>query len=188
MKRRHVLLVVVLVGAGLTVCIGAVATQQLAEDERSVSIEQVPAAVKAALLAQAQGSAIEEIEMENENDQATYEADVTIDGKEVEVKVAANGIVLGKEADDEDEGDDEDNENGDEDEEQVSLADVPGEVQATLVKEAAGAEIKEIEKENEDGQVIYSADVIVGGQEVEIKIAPDGTLLGKEVDDEDEDE
>ena len=186
MKRRHVALVIVLVGVGLALCIGAVATQQLAEDEKGVSIEQAPAAVRAALLAQAQGGAIREIEMENENGQAVYEAEVTIDGKEVKVKVAADGTVLGKEADDEDEGDDGNGEEEDEGEEQVSLTEVPGAVQATLVKEAAGAEIKEIEKEDEGGRVVYSADVILNGQEVELKVAPDGTLLGKEVDNEDE--
>jgi uncharacterized membrane protein YkoI len=186
MTRRHAALAVVLVGAGLVLCIGAVATQQLAENEKTLSIEQVPTAVRTALLAQAQGGTISEIEMENENGQAVYEAEITLDGKEVEVKVAANGTVLGKEADDEDHDADEENE--DEDEEQVSLAEVPTAVQATLVKEAAGAEIKEIEKEDEDGRVIYSADVLLNGQEVEFKVAPDGTLLGKEVDDEDEDE
>ena len=186
MKRRHAVLVVVLVSAGLALCIGAVATQKLVEGERSLSIEQVPPAVRAALLAQ--GGTLGEIEMEAEDGQAVYEADVTIDGKEVEVKVAADGTVLGKEAEDGDDGDDEDEDDGDddEDEEQVSLAEVPGTVQATLVKEAAGAEIKEVKKENEDGKIVYSADVIVGGQEVEFKIAPDGTLLGKEADDEDD--
>jgi len=183
MKRRHAALVVVLVGAGLALCIGAVATQQLSEDEKTVSIDQVPAAVKAALLAQ--GGAIKEIEMESENGQAVYEADVTIDGKEVEVKVAADGTVLGQEAEDEDADDEE--EEDDEDEAQVSMAEVPEAVQATLLKEAPGAEIKEIEKETEDGQVIYSAEVLVGGQEVDFEIAPAGKLLGKEVEDEDDD-
>jgi len=186
MKRRHAVLVIVLVGAGLALCIGAVATQQLAESEKTVSIGEVPEAVGTALLAQ--GGTISEIEMENEDGQDVYEAEMTIDGKEVEVKVAANGTVLGKEADDEDKDDDADDEEEDEGEEQVSLAEVPGAVQATLVKEAAGAEIKEIEKEDENGRDVYSADVILNGQEVEIKVAPDGTLLGKEVDDEEEDE
>ena len=190
MKRRYMTLVIVLAGAGIALCIGAVATQQLGEDEISVSIDQVPAAVKAALLAQ--GGTINEIEMETENGQAIYEAEVIIDGKEVDVQVSADGTVIGKDADDEDEDDDADDaddeeDEDDEDEVQVSLAEAPEAVQATISKEAAGAEIKEIEKETEDGQVIYSAEVIVGGQEVDIEVALDGTLLNKEVDDEDDD-
>jgi len=188
MKRRYMTLAVALVGTGLALCIGAVATRQLAGNESDVSIEQVPPSVRAALLAQAQGGAIKEIEMENENGQAVYEAEVTIDGKEVEVKVAADGTLLGKEADDGDEGDDADDEEEDEGEEQMSFAEVPGAVQTTIENAAAGAEIKEIEKENEDGRDVYSADMILDGHEVEIKVAPDGTLLGKEVDDEDNDE
>ncbi len=189
MKRRYMTLVIVLAGAGIALCIGAVATQQLGEDEISVSIDQVPAAVKAALLAEAQGGTINEIEMETENGQAVYEADVVLDGKEVEVKVAADGTVLGKEADDEDEDDDADDADEEEDDEgdvQVSLNDVPEAVKATILNEAAGAEIKEIEKETENGQVLYSAEVVVGGQETDIEVAPDGTLLGKEVEDEDD--
>ncbi len=186
MKRRYMIPVIVLAGAGIALCIGAVATQQLGgDDEVSVSIDQVPAAVKAALLAQ--GGTINEIEVETENGQAVYEAEVVIDGKEVDIEVTADGTVLGKEADDEgDDADDADDEEDDEDEVQVSLAEVPEAVKATILKEAGGAEIKEIEKETEDGQVIYSAEAIIGGQETDIEVAPDGTLLGKEVEDEDD--
>lgn len=72
------------------------------------------------------------------------------------------------------------------DEVQISLADAPQAVQATLMKEAGAAEITEIEREVEDGQTVYSAEVMIDGQEVEFEIAPDGTLLGKEVEDEDD--
>jgi uncharacterized membrane protein YkoI len=189
MKRRYMTLVIVLAGAGIALCIGAVATQQLGEAEISVSIDQVPAAVKAALLAAARGGTIREIEMETENGQAVYEADVVLDGKEVEVRVSADGTVLGKEADDENEdedADDVDEEENDDGDVQISLAEAPEAVKATILKEAAGAEIKEIEKETEDGQVIYSAELVAGGQETDIEVAPDGKLLGKEVEDEDD--
>jgi uncharacterized membrane protein YkoI len=186
MKQRHVTLVVVLVGAGLVLCIGAVATQQLTEDERSVSIAEAPDGVRAALLAAAQGGTTSEIEVETEDGQAVYEADMVIDGKEIEVRVAADGTMLGKEAGDED--DDADDENDDEEEEQVSLAEVPEAVNATILKQAGTGTIEEIEVGNENGQIIYEADAIIDGQEVEIKVAPDGTLLGKEVENEDEDD
>jgi len=94
------MLAIVLAGAGLAVGIGAAATQQLGEDEVAVSIDQVPAAVKAALLAHAEGGTINEIEMETEKGQVVYEAEVVINGKEVDIEVAADGTVLGKEADD----------------------------------------------------------------------------------------
>jgi len=192
MKRKHMGIIGLLVAAGLALCIGAVATQQTAEEEKEVSIDQVPAAVKAAILAQAGTGTIEEVELGNENGQVIYEADVIIDGQEVEIKVAPDGTLVAKDGQD-DEGDDEgDAEEADdednEQEEQVSLADVPEAVKATILKEAAVAEIKEIEKEAEDGRTIYSAEVLINGQKVDFEIAPDGTLLGKEVENEDDDD
>jgi uncharacterized membrane protein YkoI len=182
MMRKHKTLLGVLLVVGLILGVGAVATQRMISDDVEVSIDAVPAAVKATILAQAQGNAVREIEMETENGQTVYEAEVVVGGKEVEIRVAADGALLGQEVEDED-----DDEDDDENEVQVSLGDLPEAVRATLLKEANGAEVKEIEKEIEKGQEIYSAEVIIDGQEVEFEIAPDGTLLGKEVEDEDDD-
>ncbi len=178
MKTKQRRLVAVLVVAGLALCLGAVATQTIVQGERAVSIEQVPAAVRATILAQAQGNTINEIEVETQNGQTVYEAEVIAGGRTTDIKVAADGTLLGTEPD-EDEADDEEEEA--EEDEQVSLAQVPEAVKATIAKEAAGAEIKEIEKETEDGKTIYSVEVILNGQQVDFEIAPDGTLLGKEV-------
>ncbi len=190
MKRKHVGIISLLVAAGLALCIGAVATQQTAEEEREVSIDQVPAAVKATILAQAGTGTIEDVELGNENGQVIYEADVIIDGQEIEIKVAPDGTLVAKdgendEADDEGDAEETDDED-DEQEEQVSLADVPEAVKAAIVKEAGGNEIKEIEKETEGSRTIYSAEVAIDGQEVDFEIAPDGTLLGREVENQDD--
>jgi uncharacterized membrane protein YkoI len=182
MIRKHKTLLGVLLVVGLILGVGAVATQRMISDDVEVSIDAVPAAVKATILAQAQGNAVREVEMETENGQTVYEAEVVIGGKEVEIRVAADGTLLGQEVDDED-----DDEDDDENEVQVSLSDLPEAVKATLLKEAGGAEVKEIEKEIENGREVYSAEVMIDGQEVEFEIAPDGTLLGREVEDEDDD-
>lgn len=71
----------------------------------------------------------------------------------------------------------------DDDEEEVSLDEVPAAVKATLLKEAKGATIGEIEKGNENGKTVYEAEFKVDGKKVEIKIAEDGTVLEREVDD-----
>ena len=189
MKSRHVRLAVVLLIAGLALAIAAIATQQMVEDEREVSIEEVPADVMTTILAEAEGAAIGEIEMDTEDGQVVYEAEVIIDGQEVDIEVAADGTLLGKEADEgeDDEDDEADDEDDDEEEEQiVSMDAIPEAVKATLEKEAAGAEIKEVDMETEDGVTVYEAEVIVDGQEVDIKVAADGTLLAKEVENEDE--
>jgi len=174
----------------LALCIGAVATRQAMDGETEVSIDKVPAAVKATILAEAEGGTIGEIEMETENGRTVYEADVIIDGREIEIQVAPDGTLLGTETeddegdDDEDEGDDDDE---DEDEEEVSLDAVPAAVKATILKEAAGAEIEEVVKETEDGQIIYEAEFEVDGKEIEIEVAENGTLLEREIEDDDDD-
>ncbi|NQT87413.1 PepSY-like domain-containing protein [bacterium] len=119
--------------------------------------------------------------MATEGGKTFYEAEFEAGGKEVEIKVAPDGKLLGREIEDED--DDEDGDDDDDDEEAVSIDQVPAAVKATILKEAAGAKIEEIEKETKGGKTVYEAEFVVGGKEVEIEVAPDGKLLKREVDD-----
>jgi uncharacterized membrane protein YkoI len=183
MKRKHLILIGVLVVAGLALGVGTVATQRMADDDIEVSIDAVPAAVKATILAQAGGNPINEIEMETENGVTIYEAEVVVDGRETDIRVDSEGNLLGTKVEDEEEGDDEDEE-GDDDEGQVSLSDLPTAVLATLQQEAPNAQIEELELETENGRTQYAADVVIDGQTFDIEIAPDGTLLTKEVESE----
>ena len=171
MNRKNLTIIGLVAGFGLVLCIGAVATQQILDREKEVSIEQVPDAVKAALLAEAKGATIREIEMDTEDGRMVYEAEVMIDGVEVEIRVAADGTLLGRETDDDDENGDDDDEDDDGDdadhdededdgEQQVSMESLPSAVKATILKEAAGRDIKEIVKEAQDGHVVYEAEVI----------------------------
>ncbi len=195
MLKKHWKLICLMTVACLAVCIGAVATIQTVEQEKQVSIEQAPAPVQATILAQANGGTVGEIETETENGRTIYEADVTINGQEIEIKVASDGALVARNAEDEEDNDgdgaeeagDNDNEDENENEELVALDAVPTAVKATLLKETTGAEIKEIEKETDGGRTIYSVEVILNGQKVDFEIAPDGTLLGKEVENEDDD-
>jgi hypothetical protein len=66
-------------------------------------------------------------------------------------------------------------------EERIAFDQVPEIVMATILREAAGAEIKEIEIETENGRTTYEAEFVRDGKTVEITVAPDGTLLEKEV-------
>ncbi|MBL7140498.1 MAG: hypothetical protein ISS74_06270 [Planctomycetes bacterium] len=86
--------------------------------EKDVTIDQVPEAVKATILKEAGGNTITEIEEETKNGVTVYEAEwLNADGKEVEIKVAADGTLLKTEIDDDDEeGDDDDDDDDDDDE------------------------------------------------------------------------
>ena len=74
------------------------------------------------------------------------------------------------------------------DEETVSLDQLPDAVKATILREAKGGTITEIERETKDGKTIYEAEFLLDGAEIEIEIAPDGTLLGREVEQEDDED
>jgi len=66
----------------------------------------------------------------------------------------------------------------------VAIEQVPAAVRATLQQEAPGVAITTVDKEEEDGKVTYEADAMIGGQNYEIKVAPDGKLISKKVDNE----
>ena len=183
MEHKHMVLIGVLLAAGVVVAVGAVATQRMAAEDEEVSIDAVPPAVRATIVAQAQGNPIREVEIETKDGVMVYEAEVIIDGEETDILVAADGKLLGTEVDDEEDEDDEDG-----DDVQVSLEDLPAAVLATLKEAAPGAEIKELELETEDGRTQYAIDAVLDGQLFDIEIAPDGTLLQKELEAEDDDD
>jgi len=161
------------------------------EIESEVAIDSLPDAVKAAIAKAIEGAEIKKVEEEVtywvvtlkklETPQTTYEVELIKDGKEIEIELAADGTILKEKVEDKDDDDDED-------EEEVSIDEVPAAVKATILKEAQGGTIKEIERETEDGKTVYEAEVIINGEEVEIEVAADGTLLSKEVEDDDDDD
>ena len=157
------------------------------EDEEEVSLDEVPKAVRATILKAAGRNKITEIEKETRGKKVVYEAEWKAGGKEIEIKIAPDGKILSKKAGDDDADDDEDDDDG-EDEEEVSLDDVPRAVRATILKAAGRSKITEIEKETRGGKVVYEAEWKAGGKEIEIKIAPNGKILSKEVEDADDDE
>lgn len=153
------------------VSFGAAAITVLAndKDEEEVSIDQVPAAVKATILKEAKGGTLQEIERETKGGKTVYEAEVIIQGKEIEIKIAPDGTVIGREV--EDEGQEE------EEEEVISLEQVPAAARKALMKHAGGAKITEVEREKEHGVVLYEAEWEAGGREREAKVTADGDLI-----------
>jgi hypothetical protein len=71
-------------------------------------------------------------------------------------------------------------------EEKVKWDQVPAAVQKTLTAEARGQTIETVDKEERDGKVVYEADVKLDGKNYEILVDPDGTLIAKKLDQEDE--
>jgi len=64
---------------------------------------------------------------------------------------------------------------------EVTLADLPPPARAAVEKWLAGGAIQKIEKETEDGKIIYDCEATVSGKHAEADIAADGTVLTTEV-------
>lgn len=68
----------------------------------------------------------------------------------------------------------------------MSLDQVPPAVRATLQREAQGASITTVDKEEDKGKTIYEADVMLNGKNWEIKVDQDGKVVSKKLDPENE--
>ena len=85
-------------------------------------------------------------------------------------------------------GEKKDGEKKDEKEVKMTLDQVPAAVKATLLKEAGDAKIGNVDKVTDDGKTIYETDIKVGGKEFEIKVAEDGKLISKKLEEDEKDE
>jgi hypothetical protein len=83
------------------------------DDDEEVSIGEVPRAVKITILKHSADGKIEVIECEDESSQAVYEVGVIIGGKEMELKVDANGKLVSREIEDDDDKCDDDEDDDD---------------------------------------------------------------------------
>ncbi len=72
------------------------------DNEVKVTLDQVPAPVKATLEQESKGGTIGEIEQETEHGQTVYSAALVVNGKKTEVELDAGGKVLKREVDDQD--------------------------------------------------------------------------------------
>jgi hypothetical protein len=168
------------------------------DNEVNVTLDEVPAAVKAAILKATEGATIEEIEKETENGQEVFEVEAVVRDVEFELTFDANGNLLEFEIEDEgddDDGDDEEDEaeeeedaddeegeedDADDDEESIPLSDVPPKARAAILAHAGAAEIAEVEVEEEGGVKFYEAEWTVDGAEHEVVVSAEGELVAQE--------
>ena len=143
------------------------------EIEEEITLAEAPAPVRTVILALAFGGKVEEISRETEAGRVAYEAEIERKDVNLELLMDAQGNVLEIEV--KGKGGDED-----EDEETLSWDQIPAPVQRAIKEHAGDAKIEKIEKESEGGKLVYEAEFKTEGRETELKIAPDGTLLGME--------
>lgn len=107
-----------LVGLALAAVVAIGAGVSRGEDEEEISLKDCPPKVQRTLKREATGGKLVEVEVEKEHGKTIYEAEVILDGKEYEVEVLPNGILLSKVLDDDERegkasGDDDDDDEHD---------------------------------------------------------------------------
>lgn len=163
--------------------------------ERRLTEGELPPPVAKALAAAAKGARVGEVTQKETRatisiqqfpkPETVYEAELTNGGKKLKVGIDPNGRVVSMKAAKDDDDDD------DENEQDISLDKVPAAVRATILKEAGGNPVREVEVQDLRGKKYYEAEWTAGGKNVEIKVSEDGKLLRKRIgedDDEDDDD
>jgi len=156
------------------------AERKIENEEESVAIKfsECPAAVQKTLTREARGAKIDKVDLESKDGRVVFEADVVIDGKNYEILVAPNGALIAKKLDEDEE----------ENEVEMKLADCPAAVQKTLMREADGATIDEVDKITTEGRNLYKVNVKIDGRNFDVVVTEEGLLLSKELDEDEDDE
>jgi len=128
------------------------------DEEKEMSLDEVPAAVRSAIETYAAGGKIEEVCRETEGEAVVYEAEVERDSVEYGITVSAEGEIL-------------------ETETEITLEDVPAGVKTTLESFGRVGEVEDILKEEEGGKVTYEAEVEMEGAKLELSLSSAGVVL-----------
>jgi uncharacterized membrane protein YkoI len=168
MRKSRVLLSLIGLGVVGMLAFAAWAAQ---EDEQPVTLDQVPAVVKATILREVADGEIKEIEVETERGKTFYEAEFVRNGKTIEIKVAPDGTLLEKE-------EEERKAKSEEQEREVTEAEVPAPALAALKKLAGGAKLTEFAEEIEHGSTFYEGSwKTADGSNVDALVTPTGDLV-----------
>jgi uncharacterized membrane protein YkoI len=81
-----------------------------------------------------------------------------------------------------------DDEDDDGDEQEIALADLPAAIKNAALAAVPGIVLTEAEKEVENGRELYSVEGTLDGEEYCIEIATDGSLIGVEHEDDEDDD
>ena len=130
--------------------------------EKKITKSQLPAAVAKTAEQQSVGATVLGYSQDRENGQLEYEVQMTTGGHSKDVTIAPGGQLL-------------------EIEEQVTLADLPAKVQASLHRKAGKGTITKVESLVKHGVLVaYEAQVLNAGKHSEVQVGPAGETLQHE--------
>ena len=142
------------------------AWKAVADDAKPADL---PAAVRERVEKEAPGARVKGVEIQEKNGRRVYEVTVVRDGKSEELAIAADGMLLGRDADDEDD-----------DEAPVAESAVPAVVRAGVAKVLGGTPVKAWTKETQDGVDVYEAEYAVDGGKGSVSFSGEGEFLERE--------
>lgn len=162
----------------LAVAAALAASSAMAEDqEKEVTIQEVPAPVRAAIEKLSAGGTIDELEQEKKGDKVTYSVEVKKDGKTTEYDLSADGAVLKTEVDEEDD-DDEGKEEAEE--KAVAFDSLPAPVQKAFKAASGGAAATTATMEREGGIDVYEIEFVKDGVKTSVEASANGAILETE--------
>lgn len=167
MNKRAMMLPLVGLGTAATAAVLTWTAYAQDKSEKPMTLDQAPAAVKAAVLKESAGAPITEFETEKDNGAVVYEAEWTAGGIQREAAFLEDGTLV-------------------ESEETIPAEKAPAAVRAAIEKHfGAGAKVT-VEKKM---VVVYELEAKVDGKEKEVLVSPTGRVQKEEEDDDkDEDE
>lgn len=144
-------------------CMGTVgAWAALGEDEQKIPLDQVPAKVKAAVVAKFPNGKMESAEKEIEKGKTSYEIALSLEGSKVEVIVSEEGVIQ-------------------EVERQIEPTAIPKSVMAALKAKHPDPAIKKAEEVTKGGETFFEVVVSsAGGKDVEVKLGAEWKIVSEE--------
>ena len=141
---------------------GKVLRKEVKEQPHEVTLEQVPAPVKAAILKEAGDTKVESILREPGEGKPTFLTEITAEQKSVEIKLDAEGKLLWKAV-----------------REKLPIEQVPGPVRATIEKEGQGLKVDMILRTTEDAKTEFNAVLAGEGKELQLELDAQGKVLAR---------
>jgi hypothetical protein len=141
---------------------GKVLRKEAREQPQDVTLDQVPAPVKAALLKEAGDTKVGSIVRMPEEGKPTFVAEIATEQKSVEIKLDAEGKLLWKAV-----------------REKLSLDQTPEPVRTAVEKQGQGLKVEMILRTVEDAKTQFNAVLTGEGKELQLELDPQGKVLAK---------
>jgi len=146
---------------GLALFLAATGMVSAADDAKSLTLTDLPAAVQKTITGQIADGQLGDIDKTNEGRETVFDVSYTPKGgEERDLTVADDGTLLTLE---------------------VGLTELPAAVQATIQTQASGSNLESVEKNLDDAEVTYDVEVSKDGKDRSFTVAADGDLLSEEV-------